>query len=499
MTDRKPLFFRRWSLRVQAAVLVIIPIMAVLFLVSVITYYNDRRIFEQQIELASIQLGEVLLGSLRYEMIHNNQDLLRSTLKDVLSTQTISRAWIVNLKGEVKISSDRTEEGTLDPVQVKSCQKCHQYPDGLRPRVLQDSAVDEGEMRIATPIPNDPQCWGCHPSVDKHLGMLLIDAPLVKIEQNLQSNLQKNLFYSALLSLLIGLSVYLMINTMIVSRIEHLHKYLIGYSRGDFRSRVPVDQSRLDEIVSLGITFNQMADRLEEHEQQVENNTRVREVAIVEERERIARELHDGIAQFLGYVITKTQAALLFLKKNNPGRAEIYLQQLEGEAQKQSIDIRASILGLKIFSSEQHSLAVDVRRSIEQSNRFMDLVVKTEVDDALENLVLAPETELQLLRIVQEGISNIRKHARAEKANVVMEYIKAADDHKQSGDVIRISIIDQGIGFDLSDVGIKGHPHFGLSTMKERAEAIGADFSVESTPGHGTKVTVSLKLKGNTL
>ena len=475
--------------------MVVIPIMTVLFILSIINYLVDRQVFEKQIELTSIQLGDVLLGSLRYEMIHNDQNLMRSTLTDVISTRTISRAWIINLQGQIKISSDPAEEGSLDLAQIQSCQKCHKFPVENRPRIIQDSSSDSGEMRIVTPIQNDRQCWGCHPTGQKHLGILLIDAPLVEVEKNLQSNLQKNLLIATLISLILGLGVYFIINHLIVSPIEDLNSVIDGYSRGDFKTRVPVDNRRFDEIASLGLSFNQMADKLEQHQSQVAEYTRVREMAIVEERERIARELHDGIAQFLGYVIAKSQAASLYLKKENIGKALEYIVQLESEAQKQAIDVRASILGLKIFSSQPQSLAADIRKTLEQSNRFMDLVVTAEIDECLENLVVNPEIELQLLRIVQEAVSNIRKHAQfSKKALVKMEFIQPEGPAHNEGETIRITIYDEGNGFDIRSVGEKGQPHFGLSTMRERAEAIGAIFSLESTPSQGTKVSVTLKL-----
>jgi len=88
-----------------------------------------------------------------------------------------------------------------------------------------------------------------------------------------------------------------------------------------------------------------MADELAEHEAQVMETTRVRELAIVEERERIARELHDGIAQFLGYVTTKSQAAHLFIEKGDTQKADGFMRQIEAETRKQALDVRASILG----------------------------------------------------------------------------------------------------------------------------------------------------------
>jgi signal transduction histidine kinase len=445
---------------------------------------QDRALFESQIEQTAVQQGDLILSSLRHGMLNNDRAMLHSTLVDILSNKTITRAWIINLQREVKISSNLAEEGRLEPAQLAGCEKCHRFPASVRPRVIWDDSA--GVMRISSPIQNGPECLSCHSSAQKHLGVLLIDVSMAAVERNLQAELQTNLLLSTVLSLLLGVGAYFAINTLIVSRVENLHKILIGYSSGDFRARVPETQSSLDEITSLGKTFNQMADKLEEHETQVEERARVREIAIIEERERIARELHDGIAQFLGYVITKTEAARLLIEKGNSHKADEFMHQIEDETRKQSIDVRASILGLKVFTGKRQGLASDLRKGLVQSNRFMDLEVTAEVDGRLEDLRLAPETDLQLLRIVQEAVSNIRKHSQARRATVSLKYLEET--------VIQLSIHDDGIGFDPSVIGEKGQPHFGLVTMRERAEAIGGVFEIQSAPLSGTTISVTLKL-----
>ena len=466
--------------------MVIVPIMIVLFLLSWLNYSTERKVIEQQLELVSAQMGEILLGSLRYEMLNNDRIILRRTLGDIISSKTILRAWVINLDGQIKVSSNPAEEGSLDETQKQSCLLCHQFPADIRPHVTQDDKITPGVMRIITPVQNDPQCWECHPASQKHLGILLIDAPTGEVEKKLLENLQKNLLLSTLLSMIIGLGVYYIISKLIVARIENLDKVLKDYSSGNFKIRIPEGQPWNDEIMSLGRTFNDMAERLEQHGALLEEHTRVREIAIVEERERIARELHDGIAQFLGYVIAKTKAASLLLKKENYIKVDDYLQQIEKEAEFQAIDVRSSILGLKLFSGVQQDLASDIRMCLEQTNRFMDLQVTAEVAAGLEELVLEPEMELQLLRIVQEAVSNIRKHARAKTARVILEKV----DHGS----IRITIADLGIGFDKNAISKKGRPNFGLSTMRERAEAIRGVFEIETAEQQGTKIKITVKL-----
>ena len=102
------------------------------------------------------------------------------------------------------------------------------------------------------------------------------------------------------------------------------------------------------------------------------------------------------------------------------------------------------------------------------------------VDDG-ENVSLPPATEIQLVRIVQEALSNVRKHAEASHVEVVV----GAD-----GEEVELEIVDDGHGFDPLLRDPTGWPRLGLQTMRERAQAIGGALDLVSAPGHGTRIAV---------
>jgi signal transduction histidine kinase len=460
------------------AILVVIPIMIIMVAFSFTQYFNERSIIENQLEQNTIQLGDLLLGSVQNGMMNNDQEMLRASLTGITQNKSISRIWIINPEGEVKISNIPTEENKIWQLTSVGCVQCHSIPVPDRPRVIINVTGHDELMRVSTPIANHPECWACHSPDQKLLGVLLIDAPLPVAEKNILNDLGRNLILTLTFSLLIGLAAYILMNRMIVLRIENLHALLQTYSSGDFKKRVPDDGRKHDEITILGRTFNHMADQLEER-------ARIRETAIVEERERIAREMHDGIAQFLGYILTKTQAAHLFIEKGDSKKADEFMRQIESETQKQAIDVRASILGLKIFSGNTQVFASDIRRYLSQSNLFTGLEIVPEMAEDVEHLVIEPETELQLMRIMQEAISNIRKHSQAHKALISLRYTEDG--------LIKLAIADDGVGFDMDEINAKDQPHFGLATMRERAESIGGIFEVKSSPQHGTVISVTIK------
>jgi signal transduction histidine kinase len=215
---------------------------------------------------------------------------------------------------------------------------------------------------------------------------------------------------------------------------------------------------------------------------------RVHDLAITEERERIAREMHDSLAQVLGYVNTKAQAVEELLKLEQVERAGQQVRQLGEVARAAYADVREGILGLRTSLGPQRSFVEALREYVErwheQSGIEAQLVLEPP-DARLDRL--NPGAELQLLRIVQEALANVRKHAQASCAIVRLA--------EESSGWIQAVVEDDGRGFDPSRaraVGSDGGPHFGLSTMRERAESIGATLQVESSPGHGTRVRVRI-------
>jgi PAS domain S-box-containing protein len=209
----------------------------------------------------------------------------------------------------------------------------------------------------------------------------------------------------------------------------------------------------------------------------------LRERAIVEERERIARELHDGLSQLLGYVNTKAIAARLLLSRRQIKAADQQLLQLEEATKELFVDVREAILGLKIAGLSNAGLAANLDEFITHFSRLRGLPVTLAMEPDVKNLPLKTETEYQLTRIVQEALNNVRKHASASQAWVNVQF---------SNNQLELSVIDDGIGFDLQALQANQKEHFGLNNMRERARSIGAELSIESSIHHGACIRVRL-------
>ncbi len=205
--------------------------------------------------------------------------------------------------------------------------------------------------------------------------------------------------------------------------------------------------------------------------------------ATLAERERIARELHDNMGQLLGYVNTKAMAVRLFIENGELDNAKKNLSQLEEAAQGLSVDVRKAILDLKTSGSGHLSghLTDTLENYITQFNRLSNLYVTYNICEKVDEIELNTETKLQILRIVQEALSNIRKHANATQVTVSINCEEGA---------FSLEIVDNGCGFELDTVENADFPRFGLSSMRERAASIGGKFRLDTSPGMGTTVSV---------
>jgi signal transduction histidine kinase len=214
----------------------------------------------------------------------------------------------------------------------------------------------------------------------------------------------------------------------------------------------------------------------------------VRVMAITEERERIAREMHDSLAQVLGYVNTKVQATSVLLEHGRIEDATRNLDQMGMAARDAYADVREGILSLRTSLHEDRGL-VDTLRDFLQLWEDQS-GVRTELDaDSLTAGALSDLAEVQLLRIVQEALTNVRKHANATKVAVSVR-------QEQGGIVTRVA--DNGQGIATTGRPTFGVPQFGMSTMRERAEALGGTLEVESQAHSGTTIIVRLPAGANT-
>ncbi len=198
--------------------------------------------------------------------------------------------------------------------------------------------------------------------------------------------------------------------------------------------------------------------------------------AVLHERSRIAREIHDTLAQ--GYVGISVRLEVLagLLRANKLEDAAKHLDQTRAYVREGLADARQSIWALRTQDASEVTLPVKMRRIVEAAGSGA-LESRFSVFGAYRPL--PPETERELLRVAQEAVQNVNKHAEAKKMTVQLEY---------EGEAIVLEVRDDGRGGAMDHTPESLLGHFGLTGMRERAEAIGGTLQVSSAPDEGTTV-----------
>lgn len=210
-----------------------------------------------------------------------------------------------------------------------------------------------------------------------------------------------------------------------------------------------------------------------------------RVVATLQERERLARELHDSIGQVLGYISMQAQTAQNWAVAGNTGKTVPILSRLSEVAQEAHADVRESIFSLRAGMESEWSFLHALRKYLDHYHSSFDIDTELLLPEELSEDILNPDVGIQVMRVIQEALTNARKHGGAHKVKVVFV--------EEDGYVI-ISISDDGIGFNQADLILEVGKHFGLTFMRERMTQIGGSVIIESQPGSGTTVVLDVPI-----
>jgi two-component system sensor histidine kinase DegS len=200
------------------------------------------------------------------------------------------------------------------------------------------------------------------------------------------------------------------------------------------------------------------------------------------ERSRLAQEVHDGPAQALSNAIFSVEF-IDRIFESDPRMARSELRILRGLLRRELGDVRSFIGQLRPPVLVELGLNGSLQDAVETQSALAGLIIETDLRGPSD--VLAETAQTAVLRIMQEALQNVRKHAGAVHVWVAT---------KQDGDTWLLEIRDDGRGFDTGTVAVRGRRNFGLQFMRERAQLIGARLEVESKPEAGTVVRLSIPL-----
>ena len=205
---------------------------------------------------------------------------------------------------------------------------------------------------------------------------------------------------------------------------------------------------------------------------------RSRELSIIEERNRLARELHDSVTQILFSIALTAEAALASVD-GDTGAAKQQLAGLRDLARGAVQEMRSLIFELRPAELESEGLLPTLQKHVAILGRLTNSRI-TLRDDGYSPQ--PPAREQELFRIMQEALNNATRHARAANIEIAVGATDGA---------VRMTVADDGVGFDPNAPGIRAR-RLGLTSMTERAEDLGGMLTIESTPGQGTRINVEV-------
>ena len=208
-------------------------------------------------------------------------------------------------------------------------------------------------------------------------------------------------------------------------------------------------------------------------------NAKARRLAIMEERNILAHELHDSIAQSLAYLNIQTSLLEGSLKNSSQDETMKHVGQIREGIRKGYGDVREL---LNHFRTQMEEEGLDDALKSHLNKFSLDTGIASSLESRNRVVSLSPETEIHVFHIIQEALANVRKHSGASKVRVSL-----SEDWP-----LQATVEDNGIGFDLDKKDGQGIHHMGLSIMRERASKLGGSLNIYSGHGIGTKVVLNI-------
>ncbi|MGF9821348.1 HAMP domain-containing sensor histidine kinase [Brevibacillus agri] len=283
---------------------------------------------------------------------------------------------------------------------------------------------------------------------------------------------------------LVALIISYIVGNLLKKRLSVLWEAAMKLGRGMLSYRVP--DLGVDEVGELGWQLNRLASQWEEQVaslQRLSNHNaalaeQVKQAAVTEERQRLARELHDAVSQQL-FAIAMTTAAMRRLVEKNPQRAAQQIELVEELAAAAQAEMRALLLHLRPATLQNKSLKEAILELLDELERKNTMELTWEIED-VEGLPSGIEDHL--FRILQESLSNTLRHAKASQIAVKLFTLQ---------EQVRLRVTDDGVGFDPDGEKMTS---YGLRSMQERVAEVGGSMEIYSAIGKGTQIEVRIPL-----
>lgn len=496
------------SLRFKITAGIALPLLIILGAFSYLQYVRQRDLLLSNLDTTTANLGNVIVGSLQHAMLSQDLGEIQSIMGDIARQEGIDGVFLMNRTSDVRFAAQAQDVGVHYDFDDPGCAECHHAPQPHPRSVIFTNAAGARVFRNCNPIRNQPDCQTCHGTVATFNGVLITDLAMQPIDESLAADLRTNILWSAAVILATILTVNALMSRMVVTRLERLVDALKRFSGGDLSQRVQAQSG--DEIGELAASFNRMAEGLSEkarleqkdlertqelerlygelrHKEALRSQLLEKLITAQEaERKRIARDLHDQLAQALSAMTMGMEAAETAVPpeldglRGRLGRSRALATRALEQTHEMILDLRPIVL-------DDLGLLAALRSYAEEHLQARGTRVELTVCGAARRL--SPELEITLFRIVQEAINNIAHHANARHVELTLDFQNSR---------VQVIVQDDGRGFDPATVfdGSHSRQGFGVLGMQERATLAEGSLQIDSQPGRGTRVVVTIPSGG---
>jgi NarL family two-component system sensor histidine kinase LiaS len=406
-----------------------------------ITFFDVLQIGDFQIRVRTVGQGSVLI-------VGSDGILLGTSNPRFVSEDAIGQLLDIDILPGLEEPLQAALNGELDPERLFVT---------LEPRE---------RFYFAVPLINE--------ATQEVLGVAVINMEHIPTADDVPANLLMLLGRSVLILLLaagvVGAIFGAITASGMVSRLERVSQVTDAWSQGDFSEFI--QDSTGDEISQLAERLNHMAEQLQQFLK------RSQEMAVSEERNRLARDLHDSAKQEALAASFHLGTALTLFEsdpdsaKNHLVEADTLVDSVRGELTDLIHELRPQSMNGKSFDETVNEYVIEWAH---QSSIEANLKVEGFIE-------LPLEAKQAIFRIMQEALANVTRHSSTDKVDITMSF---------RDDVVEFCISDDGVGFNIE----QQHDGMGLDSMRERVESLSGDFSLHSEIGRGTKVCVIIPIE----
>jgi PAS domain S-box-containing protein len=234
---------------------------------------------------------------------------------------------------------------------------------------------------------------------------------------------------------------------------------------------------------ALSVTFHDVTEQRKTQARLLEQQ---RELAISREKVKTARDLHDRLGQVFGFINVQAQAIKRELSNKGIDIAAGKIDRLIEVTQSAHRDMREFIQSVKTAAAAEKKLVDALNEEAEDFQKQTGIDIRVDICNDLPIAFLNRDTQTQIINIIKEAFNNIRKHAQANRVSVT---VRAVDNN------LLMTVCDDGKGFEVGGFTKNPLSGLGLNIMKERADEVGGNLDIDSSPGNGTRITLNIPIR----